>query len=129
MTEQKQAWGDERIQEIMGNLLRTGVILASTVVFVGALLYLDRYGSMRPHYRIFRGEPEQLRHVSDIVRFAVAEHSRGLIQVGLLLLIGTPLARVVFSVYAFARERDWLYTGVTVLVLAILMYSLFGHGV
>jgi len=51
-------------------------------------------------------------------------HARGLIQLGLLLLIATPMARVAFSVIGFALEKDWLYVGITLLVLALLIYSL-----
>jgi uncharacterized membrane protein len=39
-------------------------------------------------------------------------------------LIATPIARVMFSVYAFARQRDWLYVCFTLVVLALLVYSL-----
>jgi uncharacterized membrane protein len=48
------------------------------------------------------------------------------IQFGLLLLIATPVARVVFSAIAFAVERDKLYVAFTLTVLAILTYSLMG---
>jgi uncharacterized membrane protein len=48
----------------------------------------------------------------------------GLIQFGLLLLIATPAARVVFSVAGFAIERDWMYVAITLLVLLTLLYSL-----
>jgi len=51
-------------------------------------------------------------------------HAHGIIQLGLLLLIATPVARVAFSVVAFAAERDWLYVAITLIVLAILIYSL-----
>jgi uncharacterized membrane protein len=124
MTTPKQKWGDEQIEAVMGNLLRAGVLLSAAVVLLGGVLYLARYGNLRPHYRVFSGEPEDLRGVVGVVRYAFAEHSRGVIQAGLLLLIATPIARVVFAVYAFARERDWLYVGVTLLVLAVLIYSL-----
>ena len=53
-------------------------------------------------------------------------HGSGMIQLGLLLLIATPVARVAFSIFGFAAERDWLYAGFTCLVLAILIFSLFG---
>jgi uncharacterized membrane protein len=49
-----------------------------------------------------------------------------LIQLGLLLLIATPVARVAFSVAAFAMQRDRLYVVVALIVLAVLMYSLTG---
>jgi len=41
------------------------------------------------------------------------------------MMIATPVMRVVFAVVAFAQEQDWLYTGVSCLILAILAYSPF----
>jgi len=121
-------WNDTQVEQIIGNLLRAGVFLAATVTFIGGVLYLWRYGALHPDYRLFRGEPAELRSVGGTLRFALEGRRRGIIQVGILLLIATPIARVVFSTYAFARERDRLYVGLTLVVLAILLYSLFwGH--
>ena len=50
-----------------------------------------------------------------------------MIQLGLLALLGTPVARVAFSVVAFALQRDWLYVGVTLWVLAVLLWSVAGR--
>jgi uncharacterized membrane protein len=47
-------------------------------------------------------------------------------QLGLFLLIATPVARVVFSLLAFAIQRDHLYVGITLVVLAVLTFSLTG---
>jgi uncharacterized membrane protein len=69
-----------------------------------------------------------LRTVDGILREAAKFHGRGLIQLGLLLLIATPVARVLFSVFAFIYERDWTYVGITMIVLTLLCYSLFGGG-
>jgi len=120
----RKGWGDQQVEEIMGNLLRAGVALSAAVVSIGGVLYLFKYGGARPQYQLFRGEPSDLKSVGAVIHFAIAEHSRGIIQVGLLLLIATPVARVIFAVYAFARERDWLYVAVTVVVLAVLFCSL-----
>lgn len=117
-------WNDERIERVIGNLLRAGVILAAAVVLAGGVLYVAKYGGQKPQYGAFHGEPSDLRSVSRIFEDAVSGHSRGLIQLGLLILIATPVARVAFSVVAFAAERDWLYVAVTLIVLAILLYSL-----
>ena len=77
-------------------------------------------------FTVFVGEPADLRNVSGIVRDALALRGRGLIQLGLLLLIATPVARVAFSVVAFAMQRDRLYVVVALIVLAVLMCSLTG---
>jgi len=93
---------------------------------IGGIIYLLHQGNTVPHYGMFHGEPSDLRSVSGIVRDALAQRGRGIIQLALLLLIATPVARVVFLLFAFAVQRDWLYVVVTLIVLAILMFSLTG---
>jgi uncharacterized membrane protein len=121
---QPKSWTDERIEIIIGNLLRAGVVLAAVVVLAGGILYVDKYGSQKPQYEVFHGEPSDLRNVSEIFHQAISLHARGLIQLGLLILIATPVARVAFSVPAFAVERDWLYVVITLIVFGVLLYSL-----
>jgi uncharacterized membrane protein len=119
-------WSDDRVEQVMGNLLRAGVILAASVVLVGGIFYLIRYGAISPDYRVFRGEPANLRKVSGILADAIELHSRGLIQLGLLMLVATPVARVMFSVFAFMRQHDRTYVVLTLIVFALLIYSLAG---
>jgi uncharacterized membrane protein len=125
-TAQPGGFNDQRIEIIIGTLLRTGVILAAIVVFAGAVLYLMRYGHDTPNYRTFHGEPERLKSMGEVVHGALALEPREIIQLGLLLLIATPVARVLFSAIAFGIERDGMYVVVTLIVLGILLYSLFG---
>jgi uncharacterized membrane protein len=117
---------DKRMDEVIGQLLRTGVLLAAAIVIVGAGVYLSRHHVPVTNYRVFQGQPEELRSVRGIVHGAVHFHGRGLIQFGLLILIATPVARVAFSLFAFLHRRDWTYVVVTTIVLALLLYSLFG---
>ena len=123
-----KTWTDRQIEDIVGDLLRTGVTLSAFVVAVGAAIYLVRHGRSPAEYRVFRGEPSDLRSVSGIVRDAFALRGRGIIQLGLLLLIATPVARVAFSIWGFAEEHDRMYMIFTGIVLAILLYSLLGSG-
>jgi uncharacterized membrane protein len=115
---------DKAFELLLGKLLRRGVILAAVVVFVGGGWYLAQSKSEVKNYKTFHGEPAELTHVTQIVREAVSLNPVGLIQFGLLLLIATPVARVVFSVVGFAIERDWMYVAITMFVLATLLYSL-----
>jgi len=124
--DKESRWSDERVEEVMGNLLRAGISLAAAVVLTGGIFYLIRYHATSPDYRVFRGEPADLRSVSGILADAIELRSRGLIQLGLLLLVATPVARVVFSVFAFARQHDLTYVVLTLIVLAVLIYSLVG---
>ena len=122
----KDAWNDQKIEDIIGNLLRIGVGTAAAVVLVGAAAYLVRHGFGHANYRVFRGEPSDVRTLRGIVRAALGLHPRGIIQLGLVLLIATPVARVAFSVFAFAVERDRRYVVFTLMVLGILILSLAG---
>jgi uncharacterized membrane protein len=119
-------WNDQRIEVIIGSLLRTGVIIAAAVVLFGGILYLKRHGHEVLNYTTFRGEPESLKSPSDIIHGVLEMNARAIIQFGLLLLIATPVARVAFSAVAFAIEGDRMYVIITLIVLAVLLYSLFG---
>jgi len=119
-------WSDVKVEQIIGVLLQAGLTLAATVVLGGGICYLFRHGSSHPDYRVFRGEPSDLRSVPGMLRGIAALRCRDLIQLGLVLLIATPVARVAFSVFAFAKERDYTYVVITLMVLAILIYSLAG---
>lgn len=119
-------WSDARRDAIISNLLRFGVGLAAIIVLAGGIYYLVRHGGEAPNYRVFRGEPAPLHTPLGIARFALASHSRGIIELGLLALILTPIARVLFSVFAFVRQRDWAYVVITLIVLSVLAYNLIG---
>ena len=123
---ERARWSDERVDALLGGLLRTGVLLAAAIVALGGALYLAKYGGGTPAYGDFHGEPADLRSVGGIVRAALELRGRGLIQLGLLVLIATPVARVGFSLYAFLRQRDWTYVVITGFVLVLLVLSLTG---
>jgi uncharacterized membrane protein len=119
---------DQRIEVMIGNLLRAGVLIAAAVVIVGAAIYLARYAMQPADFHVFRGEAAALRTLSAIVGGALHLHGKSIIQLGLVLLIVTPVARVAFSAVAFAIERDYLYVVLTLVVLAVLLYSLLDPG-
>jgi len=125
---QPQPWRDRRLEILLGNLLRTGVMLSAAVVLLGACIYLYRHAHEPADYRVFRGEPSDYTTIPGVIRSAIGGHGRGWIQLGLLLLISTPIARVTLSILGFALERDHMYVVFTLIVLAVLLYSLLGSG-
>jgi uncharacterized membrane protein len=96
------------------------------VVAIGGAIHLIRHGHELVDFRVFRGEPADLRNLRGIIREALELRGEGIIQFGLLLLIATPVARVAFSIFGFAEERDGMYVIFTLIVFAVLLYSLFG---
>jgi uncharacterized membrane protein len=121
-----RSWNDLRIEIIIGGLLRTGVIMAAAIVLFGAVVFLAQHGQEVATHGVFRGEPESLTTVSGIIHGVLHLSGRAIIQLGLLILIATPVARVAFSAVAFAIEHDYLYVWITLFVLAVLLYSLLG---
>ncbi len=126
---QPQPWRDRRIEIILGNALRAGVLLSAAVVLCGACVYLSRHAHEPTGYHVFRGEPSEYRTIPGVIQSVLNGRGRGLIQLGLLLLIATPIARVILSIVGFAIERDHMYVAFTLIVLAVLLYSLLGSGI
>jgi uncharacterized membrane protein len=115
---------DQRLDQALGNLLRGGVILAAAVTLLGGIAYVTTFWDTRSDHHTLVEQSEQLRKPVGIVRCALTLDERCVIQLGLLLLIATPIARVAFSVIAFARQRDWTFVVITLVVLGLLLYGL-----
>ncbi|GMV10648.1 MAG TPA: DUF1634 domain-containing protein [Gemmatimonadaceae bacterium] len=126
MTTPPTRLSDERIDQFIGRVLQAGVVIAGAIVAVAALFYLARYGAATPAFGTFRGEPANLRTVAGIVRGAASLHPRAWIQFGLLILLLTPIARVVLLLGAFAIQRDRLYVAIASVVVLLLILSLAG---
>lgn len=118
------AFDDRRMQAIMGRLLQVGVLLAMTVVLVGGILYVLQHSGNIVSYRTFSREKTSFRHPGALLRLIATGDAAAVIQLGVLLLIATPIARVVFAVTGFAIERDRLYLAISLAVLAVLMFGL-----
>ena len=116
---------DKNIELILGNLLRTGVIIAGSVVIFGAVLFLVRHGSEIPSYHMFKPDSFNFSDFRGLFRGIVAFRSVSIMELGILLLIATPVLRVLFSVFAFAYKKDYMYVVFTVIVLFVLIFSFF----
>jgi uncharacterized membrane protein len=99
------------------------------VAVAGGVAVLVQHGARVASYGTFTGETAEFTSIGGIVRGVLALDSRAVVQLGLVLLIATPVARVVFSLVAFLLQRDGLYVVITGIVLAVLVFSLvFGGG-
>lgn len=116
---------EERIEQRVGNLLRIGVLVAAAVALLGGVAYLAEHGGSTPSYRVFRGEPSSLHTLHGIIGGVLALQTSAIVQFGIILLIATPIARVLLTLIAFAIRRDWMYVVISTIVLGVLGYSLF----
>lgn len=115
---------DRDLEKAMGNLLRYGVLLSAFIVVIGGAVYLYRHGIEEPSFRSFSGEPKQFTNLEMIFRSAGKGSGRAIIQIGVLVLIATPIARIIFSIIGFIKEKDVLYIGITLFVLGVIIASL-----
>ena len=119
---------EQKMEAQMGVLLRTGVILACSIMLVGGAIYLRRLGGGHESYQVFHAEPAPLRSIAGIWHEVLAGNARGLIQFSALVLIATPVLRVAFAVYGFARQKQWLYVAISLIVLVLLGVGLSERG-
>jgi len=121
---------DTDLQLLLGHVLRAGTVISITIVFFGGVIYLHRHGHFIADYKIFHGTPDFIREPSGLFNGVLQLRGQAIIQTGIILLIATPVLRVIFSAIGFALEKDYLYVGISLLVLLIIFASaLGGHAV
>lgn len=124
MTFEQRNRDDEKMDQLLGNILRGGVILSATVIFIGGIIYIWRNGSEPVALSVFKGEPTYLKLFPDLLAADAQTRGHAIIQTGILLLLLTPITRVALSLLIFLRQRDFTYVLVTAIVLAVLLHSL-----
>ncbi len=118
--------GDHDIEQFIGTLLRYGVVSASIVAFVGGILYLFVHGmEIMPDYSSFHSESASYTHLSGIIKGVISGKAREIIQLGVVILILTPIMRIVCSLFSFAIEKDRMYVIITFIVLCVILFSMF----
>lgn len=126
MSKQDNTWNDYRVEQIIGVLLRVGVTSSAIIVLGAGLVYVWREHAGVTHYHHFHQEGTELTTITGVFRGAIGLDPLAIMQLGLLLLIATPVARVLFAVFAFMMERDWMYVIISLIVFAVLIASLTG---
>lgn len=114
---------DQDMTTVLGNLLRIGVLLSATIVLFGGVIFLIKHGSEIPKYYFFKSEPRRFRDITEIWKSAIQGRAGSIIQFGLLILIATPITRIMFSIIGYLLEKDYLYVAITITVLAIILFS------
>lgn len=124
MKNDKNFPSDKDIQVILGTLLRVGVIASMSVVLIGASVYLMLNHSEVVDYHRFDSHKTDFSSMAAVFSGLKRLDSAAIIQFGVLLLIFTPILRVVFSIFGFLIERDYLYVLIGLLVLGVILFSL-----
>lgn len=106
----------EEVELIISNLLRIGVLVSAIIIFIGLAMFLITGNSGYPG-SYFPSSPVEI-----IKGFAVLK-PYAIILTGLIILILTPVFRVGVSIIVFAKEKDYLYVKITLIVFIILLIS------
>ena len=123
---------DTKLQHLIGATLRTGVIAASITGIVGGAIFLAAHSGQLVSFHSFEGATPAYASPRLIVRQALSpigstNWGLSIAQLGIMILLLTPIIRVAFSVIGFAMENHRLYVAITCIVLATLMGSLLLH--
>lgn len=114
-----------RLDHVLSLVLRAGLSLAIVTVVIGSVLFLWQHGKEIIYDRVFNGEPNSLKGLVNIFDAAIHDGTLAIIQLGIIILIATPVIRVVSCLVVFAAERDFLYVTFSSFVLAVLLFSFF----
>jgi uncharacterized membrane protein len=125
----KYSFKDKDMQAIIGWILRVGIITSMAIVVVGGILYIYHNGYSITDYRAFKKVPDFISDPAGVFDGLLAFNGQAIIQLGIILLIATPVLRVAFAAIGFLVEKDYLYTLISVIVLLIIVGSMItGHG-
>lgn len=113
---------DLKMEIGVANMLRVGVSVASVAVLTGWILYTVQTHGAAPSYKHFEPKPFGL---IGAVHGVFSMQGRSLLELGVLLLVATPVLRVGICIVGFLQQKDKLYVAVSSIVLAVLLFSLF----
>jgi uncharacterized membrane protein len=118
----------QRAKALIGKAVVAAVLVAGLVVAGGGVMYLVSHGAAEVHYGVFRGEPSDLRTLRGVLADTLRLSGRGVIQLGLIVLVAAQIVRVALTMWLFVVEKDRVFVGVSALVLAVLLFSLLSGG-
>lgn len=112
-------------QIILGKILRYGVWSAMFIVGFGAVLYLIQHGTDSINYSSFQPDLVQMESLTNMISGILSAQGKSIIQFGLIVLIFTPISRLLLAVYSFLLEGDYLYVVIGLIIMFIISGSLF----
>lgn len=124
-TMRQEKFGEKDFQTIIGNLLRYGVWISLSVAFIGGIVYLMHHGSDIEDYSVFKENDQNIFEViTNVYRGVISGSGESIIFFGVILLFLTPVFRVLLSLFSFLLEKDYLYVGITAIVIGIIILSI-----
>lgn len=121
----KKDFTDIDLNRSVGNLLRLGVILSVIISLIGFIkLFLEGFKMPKKYTMLDMGSSSE-KVWSQFWHSLLKFEGMAIIQLGILILIFTPLMRIIFALIGYLKEKDYLYVGISAIVLAIMAVSFF----
>jgi uncharacterized membrane protein len=121
----KNYFVDKDVQLLLGTLLRVGVLISSGVILLGGIIFFTTQANEAVSFATFNPERAKFSSISAIFAGVKTFDGLAIVQFGVLLLIFTPIARVVFSIFSFLIEKDYMYVAIGIIVLCVIITSLY----
>jgi uncharacterized membrane protein len=118
----------KRVKALIGKTVIVAVLATAFIVAAGGIMYLVRHGAAGVHYGVFAGEPTDLRTLRGVLADALRLSGRGVIQLGLIVLVGAQVVRVALTMWLFVAQKNRAFVAISAVVLAVLLYSLLSGG-
>ena len=112
---------------VIGNVLRVGVILSASIVMLGVIGLAISQGASVTSSLLQYPDSIHANVPTSLAAFfngLVALSPISWIELGVIVLMATPVSRVLISVLLFGSEKDRLYVLLTSVVLALLLFSM-----
>src|SRR5215468_10490335 len=103
------------LNRIVAYALRAGVITGASLAMIGLVIWASQG---------FDNSAANVTDLSSIFQSAFAGNASGIVYLGIVILIATPILRVILSLVFFGSQRDTKYVGITAIVLAMLIFAL-----
>lgn len=101
---------ESRLNVVVSRLLRVGLLLSVTILVIGVVLALAGRGVPLPNHTSLKEMP----------RAVLSLEAGGFFSLGLLILLLTPVARVVVLLVTYSRDRQWFFAAISAIVLIML---------
>jgi uncharacterized membrane protein len=116
---------DADLNRSVGNLLRLGVILSVITSLVGFIKLFTEGFKMPKKYKLLDMGTSSEKVWGHFWDSLCKGEGMAIIQLGILLLIFTPLMRIIFALIGYLKEKDYVYVVISSIVLAIMAVSFF----
>ncbi len=121
----KKNFTDVDLNRSVGNLLRLGVILSVIISLIGFVKLFTEGFKMPKKYKLLEIGTSSEKVWSQFWETLCKGEGMAIIQLGILILIFTPLMRIIFALIGYLKEKDYLYVLISSIVLAIMAVSFF----